>query len=415
MTSVIEFQHVSKQYQFGQTQTSLREALAGLGRRLSPFGKVPREDHNFWALHDVSFQVQAGDILGLIGHNGAGKSTALKLLSRVTKPTSGSIVTRGRLAALIELGAGFHPDLTGRENIFLNGVILGLKEREIKTQFDSIVAFAGLEKFIDTPVKRYSSGMYVRLAFAVAAHVQADLLLIDEVLAVGDTAFQQKCLDKMRELHTQGVTLVLVTHNLWTVESFCNRAILLNQGQIQAEGLPGEVIQAYRQNERQGLAAGEPAAEVVEAEKASDEDETTVITRVELLDKDSRPRQSFEAWDRITVRAHYRTLEPIQSPFLIVRVTRSDGVVCCRVSNNREPNFAARRLEGEGFFEVTVGPLPLMPDTYTLETHIADNQRPVVHASSSKQTFQINGDLGDPGEAGVFWVDAEWTAPETIR
>ncbi|MCB9450362.1 MAG: ABC transporter ATP-binding protein [Anaerolineaceae bacterium] len=411
--AVIELHHVDKIYHLGKRSSSLREAIAQGTVRLvrRQRGEQTPPLH---ALDNVSFEVKAGEALGIIGHNGAGKSTILKLLSRVAFPTNGTIHTNGRLAALIELGAGFHPELSGRENIYLNGSILGLKRREITAQFDQIVEFAGLEAFIDTPVKRYSSGMYVRLAFAVAAHVRSDILLVDEVLSVGDVAFQQKCMTKMQELRDQGVTIVLVTHNLWTVESFCDRAILLNHGKIQAEGSPAAVVQAYRQNERDELVAttqAEATTSAPDTPAAANKDET-VITRVEILDKDGQPKADFESWDSITVRVHYRTPKPIQSPYLVIRISRSDGLVCCRATNSREPDFSARQLAGEGVFEVLVGPLPLLPDTYNLDAHIADSQQPILHASSSKQTFRINGDLGEPGESGVFWVDAYWKSPE---
>ena len=243
---VIEFEQVSKAYRLGTSRTSLREAITQVPRKLFSRNGAQTDDQLFWALNDVSFRVEQGEVLGIIGHNGAGKSTILKLLSKVTFPTSGHIRTKGRMAALIELGAGFHPDLSGRENIYLNGAILGLKKQEIDAQLSNMVEFAGLERFIDTPVKRYSSGMYVRLAFAVAAHVKAELLLIDEVLSVGDMAFQQKCLAKMNELRDSGATIVFISHNMWSVSTFCKRVLLLRAGQIEAEGDPDKVIQVYR-------------------------------------------------------------------------------------------------------------------------------------------------------------------------
>ena len=412
--TVIEFEQVNKIYRLGQRSTSLRDEIAQ--RATSLIRRNNQEKHMLHALNNVSFEVKAGETLGIIGHNGAGKSTILKLLSKVAYPTSGKIHTVGRLAALIELGAGFHPDLSGRENVYLNGSILGLKRREIEAQFNQIVEFAGLEKFIDTPVKRYSSGMYVRLAFAVAAHVCSDILLVDEVLSVGDAAFQQKCMTKMEELRQQGVTIVLVTHNLWSVESFCRRALLLRHGEIQAEGNPAEVIQIYRQNEREDLAAEELSETNNKSLRPTEEEDATVITCVEILDpKTDQPKERFESWDYMTIRAHFTTKVAIQSPYLVVRISRTDGLICCRATNNRDPYFVARRLEGEGHVEVLVGPLPLVPDTYTIEINIADSQQPILHASSSKSTFQINGDLSAPGEAGVFWVDTEWQAPKMIQ
>ena len=199
----------------------------------------------FWALKDVSFSIDSGDVVGIIGRNGAGKSTLLKLLSRITEPTSGSIRLRGRVASLLEVGTGFHPELTGRENIFLNGAILGMARAEIKRKFDEIVAFAEVEKFLDTPVKRYSSGMYVRLAFAVAAHLEPEILIVDEVLAVGDAQFQKKCLGKMQDVSKGGRTVLFVSHNMGAVTTLCRKAIWLNGGRIVRTGSAREVVDEY--------------------------------------------------------------------------------------------------------------------------------------------------------------------------
>ena len=208
-------------------------------------GAAERHD-TIWALKDVSYEIKRGEIVGIIGHNGAGKSTLLKILARITKPTVGLAEIHGRVGALLEVGTGFHAELTGRENLYLNGSILGMKRTEIERKFDEIVTFAEVEKFVDTPVKHYSSGMYLRLAFAVAAHLEPDILLVDEVLAVGDTRFQTKSIDKMRALNAQGMTIVLVTHNLWLVQTECSRAMCFDKGRILAEGNPLTVISAYR-------------------------------------------------------------------------------------------------------------------------------------------------------------------------
>jgi lipopolysaccharide transport system ATP-binding protein len=225
--------------------TSLREAI--LHRLRHPFGDGRLKRETFWALRDVSFEVRPGEVVGIIGRNGAGKSTLLKILTRITGPTTGSIDIHGRMASLLEVGTGFHPELTGRENIFLNGAILGMSRHNITRKFDEIVAFAEIEKFVDTPVKRYSSGMYVRLAFAVAAHLDSDLLILDEVLAVGDNNFQRKCLSKMETVSGQGRTVLFVSHNMNTVNRICPRAILLQKGQIIADGASDEVTRAYLQ------------------------------------------------------------------------------------------------------------------------------------------------------------------------
>src|SRR6267143_1389329 len=228
--TVIQAQGLSKLYRRGlQVDHGLRHSLEAFLR--SPVASMRRKkEETFWALKDVSLEVREGEVLGLIGRNGAGKTTLLKILSRITRPTTGWAEIHGRVGSLLEVGTGFHPELTGRENTFLSGAILGMSRREITRKFDEIVAFAELEKFVDTPVKHYSSGMYVRLAFAVAAHLEPEILLVDEVLAVGDINFWQKSTDKMRELNARGMTIVLVTHNMWLIQTVCTRAILLQSG-----------------------------------------------------------------------------------------------------------------------------------------------------------------------------------------
>src|SRR5262249_20555546 len=231
--------HVSKRYQVRRTgggRRSLRQRLRALRNH----------SDEFWALRDISFEVARGETLGIIGHNGAGKSTILKLLSKVTTPTSDEIRISGRLSALIEVGSGFHPELTGRENIFLSGSILGMRHREIVRKLEGIVDFAGVRDFIDTPVKHFSSGMYVRLGFSIAAHLEPDILLLDEVLAVGDAAFQAKCLDRINQLHREGRTIVFISHDLAAVERLCRRVILMDQGRLAAEGAAREVIAEYQ-------------------------------------------------------------------------------------------------------------------------------------------------------------------------
>jgi lipopolysaccharide transport system ATP-binding protein len=236
---IVSVQDVSKRYQIGKHATGLKEAAAGWfsSRTTAQW---------MWALRDVNLSISPGEAVGIIGHNGAGKSTLLRLLARVSKPTTGKIEVNGRMAALLELGAGFHPDLTGRENVFLNGTLLGLKRSQISKRFDEIVAFSEVERFIDTPVKRYSSGMTLRLSFAIAAHLDCDVLLIDEVLSVGDQDFAEKCLKRMRHLSNQGMTIILTSHDFQKVTKFCSRALLFYEGCLAADGLPQEVVACYR-------------------------------------------------------------------------------------------------------------------------------------------------------------------------
>lgn len=251
----IQIQGLSKRYRISSRARykALRDSLTDSFKGVfSNLRFLPRQSNNaqncneyIWALKDVSFDVQRGQVIGIVGRNGAGKSTLLKILSRVTEPTEGVAKVYGRVGSLLEVGTGFHAELTGRENIYLNGAILGMRRSEIARKFDSIVDFSGVGKFIDTPVKHYSSGMYVRLAFSVAVHLEPEILLVDEVLAVGDLTFQQKCLKKMEELAGGGLTVLLVSHNMGAIRSLCSRALLLNEGRVQAQGLPEQVVQAY--------------------------------------------------------------------------------------------------------------------------------------------------------------------------
>ncbi|MDB9521104.1 ABC transporter ATP-binding protein [Dolichospermum circinale CS-1225] len=252
--TVIRVENLGKKYIIGHQQqeryTALRDVITNkvksIGSLINPQAKNENPAfEEFWALKDVSFDIKQGDRVGIIGRNGAGKSTLLKILSRITEPTTGSIKIKGRVASLLEVGTGFHPELTGRENIFLNGAILGMGKEEIKQKFDEIVAFAEVEKFLDTPVKRYSSGMYVRLAFAVAAHLEPEILIVDEVLAVGDAAFQKKCLGKMEDVGKQGRTVLFVSHNMTALRSLCDRSILLKLGSVLCQGETNKVISQY--------------------------------------------------------------------------------------------------------------------------------------------------------------------------
>lgn len=261
MSTVIKVENLSKQYRLGSIGTGtlthdVQRWWANMRGKEDPFLKIGDENRRdgkggsdyVWSLKDINFDVQQGEVLGIIGKNGAGKSTLLKLLTKVTAPTTGSVKIRGRVASLLEVGTGFHPELTGRENIFLNGAILGMTKQEVKNKFDEIVDFSGIEKYIDTPVKRYSSGMYVRLAFAVAAHLEPEILIIDEVLAVGDAEFQKKCLGKMKAIGKEGRTILFVSHNIQAIESLCDRVILLNNGLKLPEISKKETIKLYIDN-----------------------------------------------------------------------------------------------------------------------------------------------------------------------
>jgi lipopolysaccharide transport system ATP-binding protein len=293
--TALEVQGVSKKFRRGELYDSLRDLVPAFTGRLFRKGRSAEEleEREFWALRDVSFSLEPGEAFGIIGGNGAGKSTMLKLLTGIMRPTHGSIRVTGRLSALIEVSAGFHPDLTGRENIFLNGAILGMSREEIRQRFDAIVAFSGLEDFIDTPVKRYSSGMYARLGFSVAAHVDPDVLLVDEVLSVGDYLFQQKCIERMRAVIASGATVVFVSHNLREVAALCRRSLLLERGRVQRIGPTSEVVQLYMARAQQ--------------QRQLEGDRDIVIHSVTTHDS-SGPRTEFESDGKlyVTVEAEAR-------------------------------------------------------------------------------------------------------------
>jgi lipopolysaccharide transport system ATP-binding protein len=256
-------EHVYKKFRKGEVYNSLRDLLPALTGKMFQQQELSASDRReFWALQDLSFEVKPGECLGIIGRNGAGKSTALKILSRIMKPTKGRMVVNGRLSALIEVTAGFHHDLTGRENIFLNGTILGMSKREIESKLDQIIEFSGIEEFIDTPVKRYSSGMFARLGFSVAAHVDPDVLIVDEVLSVGDSLFQQKCVERMREVLRSGAAVLFVSHNMKTVAEFCDKCLLLEKGRTVTIGSPQEVISTYMQRPSNRQAAADDSSPV---------------------------------------------------------------------------------------------------------------------------------------------------------
>jgi lipopolysaccharide transport system ATP-binding protein len=291
---VLDVQGVFKKFRRGELYNSLRDLVPALARRLVRDEDTQElDEREFWALQNVSFSVQRAEAFGIIGANGAGKSTILKLLTGIMRPTEGSIRAAGRISALIEIGAGFHPDLTGRENIYLNGAILGMTRNEINRRFDAIVAFSGLEKFIDTPVKRYSSGMYARLGFSVAAHVDPEVLIVDEVLSVGDYLFQLKCAERMNSVIASGATVVFVSHNLHAVANLCQRSLLLEGGKVQTIGPTAEVISTY-------FSRGQQQREV-------DEEADVLVTRVKTHDE-SGPRVQFSSGGklRVTVEARAR-------------------------------------------------------------------------------------------------------------
>jgi lipopolysaccharide transport system ATP-binding protein len=330
--------HLSKKYTITQqTHTHQTLAEAALFRLKNPLYKSPTEE--FWALRDVSFTVNQGDVLGVVGRNGAGKSTLLKLLSRITEPTQGEIALYGRVGSLLEVGTGFHPELTGRENIFLNGGILGMRRAEIARQFDEIVAFAEIEKYLDTPVKRYSSGMYVRLAFAVAAHLNPEILIVDEVLAVGDANFQRKCLGKMQEVAQGGArTVLFVSHNMAAVRALCNRAILLKNGRLLLDDTTENVVKAYVQD------SGQSEASVVwEHDNPATSCPQMRFTRAWVEEAQGTLATLLDCSKPFTVCVEYEVLEPVTPLRVLGFVQNLEGVPLCTTYDPLWPDRPGKR------------------------------------------------------------------------
>ena len=327
------------------------KAIAGAPfRYLREVSRPPTEAETLWALREVSFTVERGEVVGIVGHNGAGKSTLLKILSRITEPTEGRAVINGRIGSLLEIGTGFHPDLTGRENVYLNGAILGMHRHEIEAKFDEIVAFSEIEKFIDTPVKRYSSGMYVRLAFAVASHLEPEVLILDEVLSVGDAAFRSKCQDKMAEVARNGRTVLFVSHNMGAVQTLCPRAIWFDHGVIKMQGPSEEIVSAYLLSSGRGSSG--PAVLKSWADELS-------IERVRVLDEAGEETTSVVSGSSITIEADYYAREPVIQPYLWIGIAGHTGHLF--TANMLLDGQRPERLEGRGRIRCRFSKVPLVP------------------------------------------------------
>ncbi len=334
----------------------------------------------FWALRDVSFSVNRGEVIGVIGRNGAGKSTLLKILSRITEPTAGQVTLRGRVASLLEVGTGFHPELTGRENIFLNGAILGMRRDEIRRKFDEIVAFAEVERFIDTPVKHYSSGMYVRLAFAVAAHLEPEILVVDEVLAVGDAAFQKKCLGKMQEVSTrEGRTVLFVSHNLGAVRELCHTGLLLTAGRVTQCGPIKGVADEY-------LAQGRRT--YYQAETGLSPSPSTWFARISVLDEDGRPVGSLSAGTMGSIELEAVLREELPHVQIAVRISTLEGVPVFTTANTDMTRQATAL--GPGRHRLRFGlPAWLAPGFYSLTSAIHDPRRQAYAVVADALQFEV--------------------------
>jgi len=404
--TAIKFDHVSKEFTLHlERPRSLQELFLNL-LRFKRNGTRER----YWALRDVSFDIHAGEMVGIVGDNGAGKSTLLKLISRIIEPSTGTIQIDGRVSALLELGAGFHLDLTGRENIYLNGSILGFNKAEMRRIFDDVVEFSEMERFIDVPAKHYSSGMYMRLGFSIAIHVRPDILLVDEVLAVGDQAFQLRCLDKINQMKRRGVTIVLVSHNLETVEEMCDRVIWLDDGIVQAQGSVDYALEQYLIQVR-----GEDTRALRKAEAETEEDASWrwgsregEILRVQFLGQDGQERRTFETGEMLVARIHFRARQRLERPQFGLALYHASGF---HISG---PNTVFSGLEigaidGEGYIDYRIEPLPLLEGTYLVSASLYDHEG--VHPYDfhhQAYTFRVRPSEAVREKYGSFLIPSSW-------
>jgi lipopolysaccharide transport system ATP-binding protein len=408
-STAISVRNVSKKYTIRHDRRAPTRLSEALVRRIrQPFLRIEREE--FWALKDVSFDLPRGEVLALIGSNGAGKSTLLKILSRITEMTDGEVVLDGRVGSLLEVGTGFNQELTGRENIFLNGAILGMTRAEIRREFDAIVEFAGVERFLDTPVKHYSSGMYVRLAFAVAAHLKSEILIVDEVLAVGDQEFQRKCLGKMRDVASDGRTVVLVSHNMAAVTSLCSRAVVLRAGRVAFAGDVDRAVAEYSSREGTTLIGD---VRMRRDRKGSGE---IRCTRVAMRDRVGQLTRSVRANVPFEIVVSYDALIDVRDVALSIDVELLDGTrLVTLYSGFRNEAFPVHA--GAGAFSCHVAGLPIRPDTYSINVFIG-SRHGIMDFVERAMTFEIApSDVFGTGRLpershGPLLGDYRWTVAE---
>lgn len=393
MGKAIAVENLGKYYRLGLVdRRTFRDDLLVLWNRATgkpdPYGRTLSEDSGIWALRDVSFEVDEGERIGIIGFNGAGKSTLLKIFSRITAPTRGQIKMKGKVASLLEVGTGFHPELTGRENIYLNGTILGMKRPEIEKKFDEIVAFSEIGKFIDTPVKRYSSGMYVRLAFAVAAHLEPEILVVDEVLAVGDFAFQRKCLEKMEDVSKGGRTVLFVSHNMGSISRLCNRAVLLREGQVAAVGPTEAVINKYMQ---EGVAGAALYTQPSNPEKPMN------LLEARVENQAGKTMAQFGYHEPVSIRITYEINQPVRGCYVGIELLSSQGVsVLTTADHDADMTMLEDRKPGVYEGEVVIPAQFLNPGEYMVRVWIADGFAVVAYERVDALRFSVM-DTGTPG------------------
>jgi len=409
--TVIRVEHLFKQYRIGRIQTryeTLRDQVAESVHRLFRRDHTDEAETIIWALQDVSFELQRGKVLGIIGANGAGKSTLLKILSQITEPTEGRVWIKGRVGALLEVGTGFHPELTGRENVYLNGAILGMTRAEIDRKFDEIVDFAEVGPFIDTPVKHYSSGMQVRLAFAVAAHLEPEILLVDEVLSVGDAAFQRKSLGKMRGVVGEGRTVLLVSHNMASVEQLCDEVILLEQGRITQMGNPAQVIRHYLRRHSEFKMTSVDLRNHPSRRPGS----KPIFQQIRFLDAEGIETRTFPVGDALAMELTLDTGgEKITNTVLTISIADDRDQTICKFKTGKQIDDVLN-LSGRTTIMLTWPDCPLAPGEYTVDLSLHRNRESVDQIEQAAVFEMVPGNIYGTGrtirERVVIWPRAEW-------
>jgi lipopolysaccharide transport system ATP-binding protein len=409
MTDAIVVEKISKKFELGalQKDTMLRERLTNMLR--SPFKERSGAENILWALKDVSFRIAEGEVVGIIGRNGAGKSTLLKVLSKITYPSSGRMKVTGRVASLLEVGTGFHEELTGRENIFLNGSILGMKKGEVTSKLDSIISFAGVERFVDTPIKRYSTGMRLRLGFAVAAHLDPDVLIVDEVLAVGDAGFQKKCLNTMEDMRSGGRTVLFVSHNMAAVENLCTRGIWIDGGRVRQDGPTRDVIESYMST----FADAQQAADLSQIQSRRGSGEIR-YTGFEFLSKDGQSQSVTRSGDSIVLRFFYHAKQKILRPSFGFRLYTELGTLITETSTWHHALHISEIPAGDGNIDLEIDLLNLMPARYLFSLwltgdggHVFDGLEHCVKLEVENANIYASGQTLD-SRFGIVFFPQRW-------
>lgn len=410
MDKSIIINNLSKAYRLGEThrENQIRDVLVNFIK--NPLGVLDRNKEIFFALKNISFSVDHGEVLGIIGRNGAGKSTLLKVISKITYPTTGSVQFNGRMASLLEVGTGFHEELTGTENIYLNGSILGMKKSEINAKMDEIVAFADLDRFLDTPLKRYSSGMKLRLGFAVAAHLDPDILIVDEVLAVGDAEFQKKCLETMDDLKGGGKTVLFVSHNMAAIENLCQRTIWIDNGQVKMDGETNKVISSYMSTFSVTHDKGFDFSNFQDRKGNGD----ILIQSLDILSGNGNNLNGIRSGDKITARIKFHALKPVKFPNFGFLIYTNLGTLVSRIENSETGLRIPELPEGKGHIDINIDFLNLMPGHYNITLWVTDDSKReidwLIHCASFnvEASDYYNTGKGIGSGRGIMVLPCQW-------